>query len=553
MPFHLMHPLLLAGGALAGYAFYKGASGGAPTAGAGAAAPSAGPASVSGLPLHVTGGLAQSAGYQSMAMHDAERFGGIQVGRGVVGRGVVGTPFTHHVAATVGGMEVDEWGNVYDDGDSDADLDPMTQYDPTMDPNNYDAFGNYVGPDVGDDGTYGQVDSIGSVSSYGSSATYGTSAYGGVPSYATPLQNPANYDAQGNYVPIDPTEDPANYDGNGNYIPPPPMEDPLNYNAQGDYIGPPDDSANSVPLTDYDGSPLPSAMIETMSPPVFDPFSSPLSPIQDGAFGPLPTYPPGGPPAGVLGPVHYAYAGAGASPYGDNAMLGSLVSYPAPTTPTYVEPSGPADISVDMQFRANQWIVVTKDSTDLRHALPPPPHQSANAGAWHRYPGGIGHGPWGKSFGHTQVNPGGARPMVTVRVWNVPSDTTVYAWRPNTGTMCNINGRWYYGTGDWYVDTSPSGEHIYTLSKADLPPPPPGTQGLQKINGVMYDNQSARWVLDHPGLLTWRSEAGNEAVNAGRAGSAISPEALATMQRLRAHGVSEPDLDANGNYIGPPT
>src|ERR1700678_540849 len=278
MALHLMHPLLLAGGALAGYAFYKGASGGAPTAGAGAAAPSAGPASVSGLPLHVTGGLAQSAGYQSMAMHDAERFGGIQVGRGVVasfpvGRGVVGTPFTHHVAATVGGMEVDEWGNVYDDGDSDADLDPMTQYDPTMDPNNYDAFGNYVGPDVGDDGTYGQVDSIGSVSSYGSSATYGTSAYGGVPSYATPLQNPANYDAQGNYVPIDPTEDPANYDGNGNYIPPPPMEDPLNYNAQGDYIGPPDDSANSVPLTDYDGSPLPSAMIETMSPPVFDPFS----------------------------------------------------------------------------------------------------------------------------------------------------------------------------------------------------------------------------------------------------------------------------------------
>ena len=143
--------------------------------------------------------------------------------------------------------------------------------------------------------------------------------------------------------------------------------------------------------------------------------------------------------------------------------------------------------------------------------------------------------------------------MVTVRVWNVPSDTTVYAWRPNTGTMCNINGRWYYGTGDWYVDASPSGDHIYTLSKADLPPPPPGTQGLQKINGVMYDNQNARWVLDHPGLLTWRSEAGNEAGNAGHAGSAISPEALATMRRLAAHGVSEPDLDAAGQYIGPAT
>ena len=217
MPFHLMHPLLLAGGALAGYAFYKNAAGATGTVpGSAAVAVPAGSersGTVSGLPLHVTGG---HVGYQSMAMHDAERFGGIQVGRGVVGRGVVGTPFTHHVAMRVGGMEVDEWGNVYDDGDSDADLDPMTQYDPTMDPNNYDAFGNYVGPDVGDDGTYGQVDSIGSVSSYGSSATYGTSAYGGVPSYATPLQNPANYDADGNYVPIDPTEDPANYDGNGN-------------------------------------------------------------------------------------------------------------------------------------------------------------------------------------------------------------------------------------------------------------------------------------------------------------------------------------------------
>jgi hypothetical protein len=565
MALHLMHPLLLAGGALAGYAFYKGSSAASPSA----AAPSAGPASVSGLPLHVTGGLAQSAGYQSMAMHDAERFGDVQVGRGVVGRGVVGTPFTHHVAMKVGGMEVDEWGNVYDDGDSDADLDPMAQYDPTQDPNNYDAFGNYVGPDVGDDGTYGQVDSIGSVSSYGSSATYGTSAYGGVPSYATPLQNPANYDANGNYVPIDPTEDPANYDGNGNYIAPPPSEDPLNYNAQGDYIGPPDNETG-VPLTDYDGSPLPSAMIESMGPPVFDPMNSPLSPIQEGAFGPLPVYPPGGPPAGVLGPVHYAYAGAGASPYGDNAMLGSLIGYPSPTTPSYVEPSGPSDISVDMQFRANQWIVVTKDSTDLRHALPPPPQQSRNAGAWHRYPGGIAHGPWGKNFGHTQVNPGGARPMVTVQAWHVPSDTTVYAWRPNTGTLAQINGRWYFGTGDWYVDHSPSGEHIYTLSKADLPPPPPGTQGTQKINGVVYDNQNARWVLDHPGLLTWRSEAGNEAFNAGvnhpvalasqmasptgaTPSATISPQALATMRRLAAHGVAQPYLDAQGNYTGPPT
>jgi hypothetical protein len=578
MPLHLMHPLLLAGGALAGYAFYKGAGAAANAAFTPpAAAPSAGPASVSGLPpYHV--------GYQDMALHDAERYGGQEVGRGVVGRGVVGTPFQHHVS----GMVVDEWGNVYDDGDSDADLDPSSSYDPTMDPNNYDAFGNYVGPDVGDDGTYGMVDSIGSVSSYGSSATYGTGAYGGVPGYATPLQDPANYDANGNYVPVDPTENVANYDGNGNYIPPPPMEDPLNYNAQGDYIGPPDDSANSVPLTDYDGSPLPSAMIETMAPPVFDPFSSPLSPVQDGAFGPMPTYPPGGPPAGVLGPEHFAYAGAGASPYGDNAMLGSIVSYPSPSMPTYVEPTGPADISVDMQFRAHQWIVVTKDSTDLRHALPPPPHQSANAGAWHRYPGGIGHGPWGKSFGHTQVNPGGARPMVTVRVWNVPEDTTVYAWRPNTGTMAMINGLWYYGTGDWYVGSSPSGEHIYTLSKADLPPPPPGATGITKINGVVYDDQNARWVLDHPGLLTWRSEAGNRAANTGRSGEplastplgpsgnlpaaspattgaptgvpttptgphTISPQALATMQRLRQHGITEPDLDANGNYIGPPT
>jgi hypothetical protein len=429
----------------------------------------------------------------------------------------VSGPFARH--RRVAGIVTDEWGNVYDDGDPDDDTDPTTDYDPTMDPNNYDAFGNYIGPDVGTSGSFGEIDDFGSVSTYGSSATYGSAAYGGAAPYATPLQDPANYDASGNYVPVDPTENPANYDANGNYLPPSPLQDPLNYNAQGDYIGPPNNPDGS-PLDDYDGSPVPSPMMAASyvpppppPAPVFDPstMAAPASYDPDqGAFGPLPVYGPGGPPSGPVGPDNFAYSGGALGIYADAAPIGS---FDPSNPPTFVDQAAPGETTVDMQWRANQWIVVTRETQDLRHLLPPPPNQSANAGAWHRYPGGIAHGPWGKNFGHTQVNPGGARPMVTVRAWNVPSDTTVYAWRPNTGTLCFMNGHWYYGTGDWYVGNDGHGEHIYTLSKADLPPAPPGAKGLKKINGVVYDNQSARWVLDHPGLLTWRSENDNENAN----------------------------------------